>query len=184
MGQEWQPVAVKGIAAAPAKAPAPPKRVGFWFGAGLVVLPYVFAWFTLRRGYSPLVRSLAFGWLAVIVVGAIAPKPDPVQQEKAAAEAHLDAWRDANLSDAKAKVLAELKDPDSAKFREVDVIKQVHPDTKHFGTVCGYVNAKNGFGGYTGFKPFMVMSGIPLLDSDSSAFRHFWNRDCAGKEAM
>ncbi|MFZ2872233.1 hypothetical protein [Zavarzinia sp.] len=56
-----------------------------------------------------------------------------------------------SITDAEKKVIEEaardgLKDPDSAKFR--------HPQL-YFGNeiYCIEVNAKNGFGGYTGFLP-------------------------------
>lgn len=39
-----------------------------------------------------------------------------------------------------------LRDPRSAQFRNVY--------KNEFGYVCGHVNAKNGFGGYTGWTPF------------------------------
>lgn len=45
----------------------------------------------------------------------------------------------------KAEILAQLKDPNSAEFRNVVVAGNI---------VCGEVNAKNGFGGYVGFKSF------------------------------
>lgn len=60
----------------------------------------------------------------------------------------------------KKEVLGMLKDPDSAKFRKVEV-KDHHwksPDGKYFveiKAVCGEVNSKNGFGGYAGFSPFV-----------------------------
>ena len=44
-----------------------------------------------------------------------------------------------------------LKDPDSAKISAV----KISADGK---TVCGLVNAKNGFGGYTGDSVFYVMA--------------------------
>lgn len=46
----------------------------------------------------------------------------------------------------------QLKDADSAKFR--------WPAPRAFGLYCGWVNAKNSYGGYTGFEPFMVTGGI------------------------
>lgn len=48
-------------------------------------------------------------------------------------------------------VKAELKDPDSAKFKGV---KQTSP-----GYWCGWVNAKNGYGGYTGYSVFFYHDG-------------------------
>jgi hypothetical protein len=47
------------------------------------------------------------------------------------------------------KVRAVLNDPDSAKFRDVGFNKKT-------GAGCGYVNAKNRMGGYTGFTMFIV----------------------------
>lgn len=48
-------------------------------------------------------------------------------------------------------VKAELKDPDSAKFRDIKPMGEK-------GGVCGWVNAKNEYGGYTGFAVFFVNS--------------------------
>ncbi len=44
-------------------------------------------------------------------------------------------------------VKEQLKDPDSAKFKNVKV-------SSASGYVCGEVNAKNSYGGYTGFTKF------------------------------
>ncbi|MGX1096511.1 hypothetical protein [Amorphus sp. MBR-141] len=43
-----------------------------------------------------------------------------------------------------------LKDPESARFGEMYAGRS----PSDLVTVCGYVNAKNSFGGYTGEKPF------------------------------
>lgn len=51
-----------------------------------------------------------------------------------------------------AAVRAELKDPDSAEFR--------WPIPKDKNIYCGWVNAKNSFGGYIGFQPFAVIGGV------------------------
>lgn len=45
-----------------------------------------------------------------------------------------------------------LKDPDSAKFGAIAASKYQADGTVY---VCGLVNAKNGFGAYTGEQPFM-----------------------------
>lgn len=39
------------------------RTVGFLLGTGIFLLPYFFAWFTLRRGHSVLSRVVSFGWL-------------------------------------------------------------------------------------------------------------------------
>ena len=52
-----------------------------------------------------------------------------------------------------------LKDPESARFHEVQKFLN--------GNVCGYLNAKNSFGGYIGKKSFAFVSGRALLDLDT-----------------
>jgi hypothetical protein len=53
-------------------------------------------------------------------------------------------------------VAQNLKDPDSAQFRSLYLHK-----TKKRHILCGEVNGKNAFGGYGGFKPFVVVGGPP-----------------------
>lgn len=53
---------------------------------------------------------------------------------------------------------ASLKDPDSAKIRNVHsgkVASDLNPEG--VTATCGEVNAKNGFGGYTGFEGFVIL---------------------------
>lgn len=58
------------------------------------------------------------------------------------------------ISVAQSQVTSELIDPNSAQFR----------DMNDFGNyVCGEVNARNSFGGYTGFQPFYVKGDEVLL---------------------
>ncbi len=42
-----------------------PRRLGLPLGIGVILLPIVFAWFTLRRSYSSGTRIAAFVWLGV-----------------------------------------------------------------------------------------------------------------------
>lgn len=47
-----------------------------------------------------------------------------------------------------------LKDPDSAKYKFLAPRKSYTESTRHFGYVVPVeVNAKNSYGGYTGYKP-------------------------------
>ena len=63
---------------------------------------------------------------------------------------------------AEQRVADELKDPSSAQFRKV----------KHFpnGNSCGEVNAKNSYGGYVGFKSYMVYDGHVHINQSSLEF--------------
>jgi len=59
---------------------------------------------------------------------------------------------------------AKLRDPDSAKF-SLDLFKP--------GAVCGLVNAKNGFGGYTGPEAWLYLiqsrKALLLTDGDTQS---------------
>ena len=71
----------------------------------------------------------------------------------------------------KAKEIAkyDLKDPDSAKFRNVRVVTKPaqRDETKINTNVCGELNAKNSYGAYIGYVKFMwlpSLSSITLYD--------------------
>ncbi len=59
-----------------------------------------------------------------------------------------------SIEAAEAAVRESLKDPDSAKFGLAEAFGLFDGHV-----VCGAVNAKNGFGGYTGERTYMVMLG-------------------------
>lgn len=63
-----------------------------------------------------------------------------------------------------------LKDTDSAKFRDVFLSR----DSKGTVWVCGKINAKNSYGGYSGFERFM---GVTMVDGAENA----WTEMCGNK---
>ena len=90
----------------------------------------------------------------------VAPKPEPERRMTAAEKkAQQEKWLGAEtIVAAERAVRGELKDPDAAQFRDVRANY-----TEEFGVVaCGRVNAKNEFGGYTGFRRF-VSSGKSVI---------------------
>ena len=44
------------------------RKVSFLLGFGIFFMPYIFAWFTLREGYSSKARWISFIWMILIVV--------------------------------------------------------------------------------------------------------------------
>lgn len=70
---------------------------------------------------------------------------------------------DPGVMTAQAKVRELLRDPESARFRNI---------TRHGGVICGEVNSKNGFGGYAGFANFSyeVATGKALVDDMDEEF--------------
>lgn len=71
------------------------------------------------------------------------------------------------VAEAHQAVLEKLKDPQSATFKENDL--EILPDQ---GVVCGKVNAKNGFGGYTGHQEYVYIrgQGATLIEDGSDEF--------------
>lgn len=66
-------------------------------------------------------------------------------------------------------VVANLKDPDSAEFRNQNGF-------------CGEVNAKNGLGGYTGFKRFIATDKSLVVMEDAlplDDFNEAWAKVCS-----
>ncbi len=60
---------------------------------------------------------------------------------------------------AKEKVTSQLKDPESARYGEIWALN----GSNGHRTVCGYVNAKNSYGGYTGEKTFTILASDKIV---------------------
>lgn len=90
------------------------------------------------------------------------------------------------INQAKKAVRSQLKDPSSAQFDYVYAVTTISGAK----AVCGEVNAKNTYGGYTGFTPFYSYQGytkiIPNTDNEVLAQLYATNyaeAGCAGKAA-
>ena len=77
-----------------------------------------------------------------------------------------------------AHVLEAMKDPDSAKFRNVAA-------TTTGAFVCGEVNAKNSMGGYAGFTRFygdyvdtLSIESERMSDGEKRVFDAMWRDTC------
>ncbi len=46
---------------------------------GIILLPIVFAWFTLKKGYSKKAKVFSFGWLFLSILLTITSSPDNIQ---------------------------------------------------------------------------------------------------------
>lgn len=68
-----------------------------------------------------------------------------------------------DMAEIEQSVRRKLKDPESARFRAFTARK-----TEYGAIVCGFVNAKNSYGGYTGFAPF---SGYFMKEQTSMSGR-------------
>lgn len=64
---------------------------------------------------------------------------------------------EAMVRTAGAQLADTLRDPSSARFRNVFLQKTVGRDGLEKVSLCGQVNSKNGYGGMSGFHSFMLI---------------------------
>lgn len=90
------------------------------------------------------------------------------------------------INQVKKEVRSQLNDPDSAKFQYVYSVTTI----SGIKAVCGEVNSKNLYGGYTGFAPFYSYKGytkiIPYTENSGLAelyAKNYAEAGCAGKAA-
>jgi len=96
----------------------------------------------------------------VLVVALFSPNtPETMAEARTAADSASVREREARdmIAVARVRVKARLKDPESAQFGEIVVRNNV---------VCGTVNSKNPFGGYTGPELFYAFGTLVYFDSD------------------
>jgi hypothetical protein len=117
------------------------------------------------------VAAIAFAALMPLMpkdMQAVVNGPPPTAAEqRATAQA---AKNDELFGAARLGVKAQLKDPGSAKFARLFITKK--------GVVCGTVNAKNSFGGYTGNGYFIADHGLVFFDRGTKDFHAFWKAMC------
>lgn len=93
-----------------------------------------------------------------------------------AADKALKAERLTAIASAERDVKKLLRDPSSARFGQKEMFTNV--DARLGMTICGYVNAKNAFGGYIGEQGYIVIDRAARLGDGSDAFASSWNRLC------
>lgn len=79
---------------------------------------------------------------------------------------------DRMIESAKSSVRSRLKDPASAQFSQLRIVGS-GPDAR----VCGFVNAKNSFGGYSGDERFVSFLGtVAVIGENERPSNAFWSR--------
>ncbi len=100
-----------------------------------------------------------------LLLGSCGSAPEPTSGGSAG-DIYSDLGKQAAWNEVgKDAIKAKLKDPDSAQFRNVKF---------HVGmgkpVTCGEVNAKNSFGGYSGFERFIAAGDvITVMESEMAA---------------
>jgi len=60
------------------------RSVGILLGAGILFLPFIFSWFTLRKGHTAVARVVAFSWLVILLVAAPPQKNEDINKQTSA----------------------------------------------------------------------------------------------------
>lgn len=100
-------------------------------------------------------RNAALACLAAAVLASCSkapPPPDPAIAQAAREAAETRAFVEA----ARRQVQANLRDPESARFRKASIATATLESGRTVRVACGYVNARNGFGGYAGDAPWLL----------------------------
>ena len=84
------------------------------------------------------------------------------------------------IDGAKEEVRRLAKDPDSVNFRSTWIGRLATSDGKGaIEVACGYFNAKNSFGGYTGYQRFIGSVGFVMTEEAAmDGFDGLWTETC------
>ncbi len=130
------------------------RQMGLLLGIGVLIVPYLFSWFTLRNGYSVRTKILSFTWLIIFII--ISINGDTIRntnnyKEKvtttipAKDTVYNSSW-DGSVSQVKSWMNSHIKDPDSLEYIFWSKVKKIEKN----GTFKVRVKyrAKNSFGGF------------------------------------
>ena len=108
------------------------------------------------------------------------PSPYETLPKFAAYQSDFDDYIGAQVTVVQMLVRKQMKDPDSAEFRNWSYIKASESLP---ATVCGEVNAKNSFNGYSGFKKFLFKTDTTEfgLEGSTKNFNDEYNKYCVLK---
>lgn len=112
-----------------------------------------------RIGYAALLGLL------IVVALYCEQTPEARQSAEASRQAAERAGRESSAKmAAEATVRSRMKDPDGVQFRNVRVVWDGDK-----GLTCGEYNAKNGFGAYIGFRPFVGNGNLVFTGEDAAS---------------
>lgn len=88
--------------------------------------------------------------------------------------------REGMIESAKGRVASVLREPESAKFR--DLYLTTGKDKKS-PAVCGLVNGRNAYGGMAGYKRFYITEDddLMILNGKKDSLRPHWHYHCDPK---
>lgn len=135
------------------------------------------------RKSRPVVTFLAVFLVPVLLTLAVLEACDANRSFRATeADIYSDAGKQYAWTElGKKNISSVLKDPESARFRNVYFSAGI-ADGKRVPVTCGEVNAKNMLGGYSGFQRFISASAaISVLETQVQGFDTLWLELCSIK---
>jgi hypothetical protein len=117
-------------------------------------------------------RAIAWGLPILLLPAGCSGSESASASDQFADTGRQFAWNERGQNAIKSK----LKDPESALFRNV----KFH-SSGGIPVTCGEVNAKNGFGGYSGFERFIAAGDtLQVLESEmvNNDLSEVWNKYC------
>jgi hypothetical protein len=169
----------KALTGTPAETSASHRKVSVLLIIGIALMPYIFAWLLLRKGYSRQSRVIALGWMTAFVMAAgLGHSLGDGNGQPAATKPTIDidpdrAAKDMTAALARQAVPSALKDPSSAEFGDVWGMSAK--------VACGYINGKNSFGAMAGKTRFIYDGGRVLFQENGTPFARTWNKLCIAK---
>ena len=112
--------------------------------------------------------------VSLVLVGCTTAEQSPPPVVKATTPRALTSAEKAVVEEG---VRKSLKDPNSAMFGPMAAAQEDEKNT----WVCGYVNARNSYGGYTGDKPFM--GGLAHIPAEKQKIETFVVTGIGGTES-
>lgn len=112
-------------------------------------------------GQAKLILTMAVVFALILAVGLLTERRGPSPSERQASQAASESARKRQLwvYEMQERVKRNLKDADSAVFRNVSLSEKSGAPV-----VCGEVNSKNSFGGMSGFQRFISAGEIQALE--------------------
>lgn len=136
----------------------PDRKVTIPLGVGIFLMPYIFSWFTLRKGYSKTAKAVSLAWLsfvpALLVISAAWEAVDPEGFRKASEEAEQSRLAEkaerqsAELAEEaeqkNAQAAADFENSDWKRIEEIDEMTDEKSVRYELGSREMYVSCSGG----------------------------------------
>ena len=136
------------------------KKVSIPLALGIFCIPLIFAWFTLKKGYSTKARVISFGWLAIGFLAFLALPSTPQKQNLAEDKIEAKTVTIEKTADAEAIRLQKQLEDRKAELAEEDKPHVAWPEVDYTVPVAKVDILDD--------KAIIKAVGKPVIDKESS----------------